>query len=132
MIETYVHVGIIVVLAINTLVALYGIVYRRSLVKKLISLTLLSDTVFIAIVFTGFIYKHPVLPPVYITWSEEEVTILLEHAVDPLPQALVLTGIVIGFAVNALIAFGIIQLYRLTKTTDARRAVKYVIGEVSE
>ncbi|MEM1879498.1 MAG: NADH-quinone oxidoreductase subunit K, partial [Desulfurococcaceae archaeon] len=80
----------------------------------------------------GFIYKHPVLPPVYITWSEEEVTILLEHAVDPLPQALVLTGIVIGFAVNALIAFGIIQLYRLTKTTDARRAVKYVIGEVSE
>lgn len=132
MFEAYTHVTLLVVLSFNVLISLYGIIYRRSLVKKLISLTILSDTVFVAIVFTGFIYKYPVLPPVYGTGGGEEVAILLHHAVDPLPQALVLTGIVIGFAVNALIAFGIIQLYRLTKTTDARRVVRFILEEVSE
>lgn len=132
MLESYSYVLLITILGLNTLVALYGIVYRRSLVKKLISLTILSDTVFVAIVFVGFIYKHPPVPPVYFEGSPEEIRFVMEHAVDPLPQALVLTGIVIGFAVNALIAFGIIQLYRLTGTTDAKRAVRVLLQEVKE
>ncbi len=53
-----------------------------------------------------------------------------QHAVDPLPQALVLTGIVISMAVNALIAFGIIQAYRITGSTDAKVVVKHFSEEV--
>lgn len=130
--EGFSYMLMITILALNTLIALYGIIYRRSLVKKLISLTILSDTVFITIILVGFVYKHPPAPPVYATGTQEELRYLLEHAVDPLPQALVLTGIVIGFAVNALVAFGIIQLYRLTGTTDARKAVGVLLQEVGE
>jgi multicomponent Na+:H+ antiporter subunit C len=130
-VEGFVYVLFIVVLAANALLSIYGIVYRRSLVKKLISLTILSDTVFVSIILVGFIFKYPVVPPVYSGVSGEEAY-LLEHASDPLPQALVLTGIVIGLAVNALIAFGVIQVYRLTGTTDAKRAIRVLVEEVME
>lgn len=53
---------------------------------------------------------------------------MIKHASDPLPQALVLTGIVIGLAINALIAFGIIQAYRLTGTTDAKKIIEILSG----
>jgi len=130
-VEGFVYVLFIVVLAVNALLSIYGIVYRRSLVKKLISLTILSDTVFVSIILVGFIFKYPVVPPVYSGVGGEEAY-LLEHGSDPLPQALVLTGIVIGLAVNALIAFGVIQVYRLTGTTDAKRAIRVLVEEVME
>lgn len=129
--EDFVYVLFVVILIINALIAIYGIVFRRSLVKKLISLTILSDTVFIAIILVGYIFTYPTVPPVY-SGVEGEKEFLLKHASDPLPQALVLTGIVIGLAVNALIAFGIIQVYRLTGTTDAKRAVSVLVEEVLE
>lgn len=118
---------LIVVLALNIVLSIYGIVYRRSLLKKLISLTILSDTVFVAMLSLGYRFVHPLVPPVLLTYDESGVEELLSHASDPLPQALVLTGIVIGLAVNALIAFGIIQLYRLTGTTDAKEAVRTLL-----
>jgi multicomponent Na+:H+ antiporter subunit C len=130
-VEGFVYALFIVVLVVNALMAIYGIVFRRSLVKKLISLTILSDTVFVAIILVGFVFKYPVVPPVY-SGVEGEERFLLEHASDPLPQALVLTGIVIGLAVNALIAFGIIQIYRLTGTTDAKKTIRVLVEEVME
>lgn len=129
--EGFVYMLFVVVLAVNALLSIYGIVYRRSLIKKLISMTILSDTIFVSIILVGFIFKYPVVPPVYSGVGGEE-TYLLEHGSDPLPQALVLTGIVIGLAVNALIAFGIIQVYRLTGTTDAKRAIRVLVEEVME
>lgn len=132
MLEEYTFILISGVLAVNAIMAIYGIVYRPSLVKKLISLTILSDTIFIAIIFVGFIFKYPLVPPVYSEYSEETANFLANHASDPLPQALVLTGIVIGLAVNALIAFGIIQVYRLTRTTDARKAIRSLLEEDGE
>lgn len=128
-IEEFTYVLIICVLIINALISIYGIVYRRSLTKKLISLTVLSDTVFVAIILAGFIFTYPIVPPVYSDIQGADKDFLLNHASDPLPQALVLTGIVIGLAVNALIAFGIIQVYRLTGTIDARKAVKSLLEE---
>jgi multicomponent Na+:H+ antiporter subunit C len=130
-VESFVYVLFIVVLTLNAFIAIYGIVFRRSLVKKLISLTILSDTVFVSIILVGCIFTYPIVPPVY-SGVEGEKEFLLKHASDPLPQALVLTGIVIGLAVNALIAFGIIQVYRLTGTTDAKRAVSALVEEVME
>lgn len=130
--EAYTYVLMVSVLALNALISIYGIVYRRSLVKKLIALTILSDTVFISIILVGFMFTHPLVPPVYTGMEASEAEFLVKHASDPLPQALVLTGIVIGLAVNALIAFGIIQAYRLSGTTDARKLIKLLVEEVSE
>jgi multicomponent Na+:H+ antiporter subunit C len=40
------------------------------------------------------------------------------HVVDPVPQALVLTAIVIGVAVNALLLALIVRMYKKKKTLD--------------
>ena len=40
------------------------------------------------------------------------------HMVDPLPQALILTAIVIGFAVMAFLLTLIVQTARATKTLE--------------
>ena len=45
-------------------------------------------------------------------------------SVDPLPQALVLTAIVIGLAVTLFLVFLTLQAYRLYKTTDVREIAK--------
>lgn len=132
MLEAYVYVLVITVLALNALLSIYGVIYRRSLVKKLIALTILSDTVFVVIVLVGFVFTYPIVPPVYSNASATEALFLAKHASDPLPQALVLTGIVIGLAVNALIAFGVIQAYRLARTTDAKKLVKSLVEEGGE
>ncbi|MEM2025310.1 MAG: sodium:proton antiporter [Desulfurococcaceae archaeon] len=119
-------------LLINALLSIYGIVYKRSLVKKLIGLTILSDTVFVSIILVGFIFTHPIVPPVYSSFDQSDQEFLVSHASDPLPQALVLTGIVIGLAVNALIAFSIIQTYTLSGTVDAKQLVETLTEEVTE
>ncbi|MEZ0394769.1 MAG: sodium:proton antiporter [Desulfurococcaceae archaeon] len=111
-------------MALCALLSIYGIVGRRSLTKKLISLTILSDTSFVLYILIGYRFVHPSVPPIYTEYSQGYVAYLSRHAVDPLPQALVLTGVVIGMAVNALIAFGIIQAYRLCGTTDAKLLVE--------
>ncbi|ADV64420.1 Na+/H+ antiporter subunit C [Desulfurococcus mucosus] len=123
---------LLIVLVLNALISIYGIVYRRSLVKKLISLTMLSDTVFVVFIMIGYRLVYPSIPPILVELTPENLEYVKQHGVDPLPQALVLTGIVIGMAVNALIAFGIIQAYRLKGTTDARRLVEAVSEEVPE
>ncbi|WP_448577489.1 sodium:proton antiporter [Thermosphaera sp.] len=121
---------ILIMLFTNTLLSIYGIVYRRSLTKKLIALTILSDTANVVFILIGFRFVQPAVPPVLTELSLENLEYLKQHAVDPLPQALVLTGIVISMAVNALIAFGIIQAYRITGSTDARIVVKHFGEEV--
>ncbi|RLG84378.1 MAG: Na+/H+ antiporter subunit C, partial [Thermoprotei archaeon] len=46
---------------------------------------------------------------------------MLSRSVDPLPQALVITAIVINMAVTLFIVFIAIQTYRLYGTLDARK-----------
>lgn len=132
-IETYAWSVFLITMGVNLLVAIYGIIYRPTLTKKLIALTILSDTVFLLFLSTGFRLTYPLVPPVMLDYNNpEEVEHLIEHASDPLPQALVLTGIVIGLAVNALIAFGIIQIYRLTGSVDVRKVVPAYLEAESE
>lgn len=123
---------VLIMLLINTVISIYGIIYRRSLTKKLIALTILSDTANLTFILVGYRFIQPSIPPVLTELSLENLEYLKHHAVDPLPQALVLTGIVISMAVNALIAFGIIQAFRITGSTDARTVVRYFSEEAME
>ena len=102
-------------------VALYGIVARPSIAKKIISLTILSDALNVLAIFVGF--RTFSIPPVLLT-TDVDAEILQGFstlAVDPLPQALVLTAIVIGLAVNLFLIFLALQVYRLYGTLDTRR-----------
>lgn len=98
-------------------ISIYGIVVRPSLTKKIISLTILGDALNVLAIFIGF--KVFSIPPVLIPGVELELFVGL--AVDPLPQALVLTAIVIGLAVTLFLVFLALQIYRLYGTLDTRR-----------
>jgi multicomponent Na+:H+ antiporter subunit C len=81
---------------------------RRSLLRMLFGLILLSNAVNLLILTVGGLSRGN--PPLISTGE----SVLAAGAANPLPQALVLTAIVIGFG---LIAFALILVYRTYATT---------------
>lgn len=102
-------------------ISLYGIVARPSITKKIISLTILGDALNVLAIFIGF--RAFSIPPVLLEPDVDtnELLNFTYSAVDPLPQALVLTAVVIGLAVNLFLIFLALQVYRLYGTLDSRR-----------
>jgi len=94
------------------LVGLYGVITRRNLVKIAISLSIMEISTFLFFALIGYIDGGvaPIVDPA----DPDKVY------VDPLPQALVLTAIVIGLATTSLLLSIIIRLYRKYKTFDIR------------
>jgi len=94
------------------LIGLYAVLMKKHLVKIVIGLSIIESGVNLLFVDVGYISNHtaPIFSPGY------------EHAadkmVDPVPQALVLTAIVIGFATTALALSLVIRLYRHHKTAN--------------
>ncbi|WP_440059083.1 NADH-quinone oxidoreductase subunit K [Thermogladius sp. 4427co] len=105
MIESYIYVYIVLTITATIGVSLYGIVSRPHIVKKLVLLTILADAMNILVVLFGY-YIGAVSPPVYPGGSLEgfqfpsleELTRFSEISVDPIPQVLIVTAIVIGLA----------------------------------
>lgn len=126
-IETYLFTVLIMSMFVNLGVALYGVLAKPSLIKKIISLTILSDTANTFAIIIG--YRRwpspytPVKPPVLtnLNPSAHDILVFVTTSVDPLPQALVLTAIVIGLAITLFLVFLTLQVYRLYGTTDVRR-----------
>ena len=94
------------------LVGLYGVLTRRNLIKIVISLSIMEFSVFILLALIGYIDGG--IAPI-ITDLETN-----PNYVDPLPQAMVLTAIVIGLATTAMLMAIAIRLYRKYKTFDIR------------
>ncbi|MCP4310859.1 MAG: cation:proton antiporter subunit C [Bacteroidetes bacterium] len=94
------------------LVGLYGVITRRNLIKIVISKSIMEFSIFLFLVLIGYIDTG--LAPIVDPGSGDQVY------VDPLPQAMVLTAIVIGLAVTAMLMATSIRLYRKYKTFDIR------------
>jgi multicomponent Na+:H+ antiporter subunit C len=92
------------------LVGLYGVITRRNLVKIAISVSVMEFSVFLFFALIGYV-KDGVAP---IVNPADPV----KTYVDPLPQAMVLTAIVIGLATTSLMMAIIIRLYRKYGTFD--------------
>ena len=92
------------------LVGLYGALTRRNLIKIAISLSIMEVSTFLFFALIGYIEggRAPIVNP-----AEPD-----QIYVDPLPQALVLTAIVIGLATTSLLMAVIIRIYRKYKTFD--------------
>ena len=98
------------------LVGLYGIITRRNLVKIVISLSIMEFSVFLFLAMIGYVEggSAPIIDPA----APDTIY------VDPLPQAMVLTAIVIGLATTAMLMSVIIRIYRKYKTLDIREIKK--------
>lgn len=97
-------------------VGLYCVVRRRNLIKIIIGLGIMEYAVNLFFVLIGYRVegRAPIL-------AQDQV---IEKMVDPLPQALVLTAIVIGLAVTALMVGIAIRIYDKYKTFDITRINK--------
>ena len=99
------------------LVGLYGAVSNRNLVKVVISQVIASHGVHLLLVLIG--YRAGGTPPILEPGVGAET--FAQIAVDPLPQALVLTSIVIGLGVLALLVALAVRLYERYGTFDLAR-----------
>lgn len=90
------------------------LILSRHLVRILLGIMLISATVNLTIFLAGRIGPNP--PPVI----PEGLTVLGADAANPLPQALVLTAIVIGFSLIAFAAALALQTFRSLDTLDNR------------
>lgn len=86
----------------------------RHVLRILLGVMLISATVNLTIFLAGRIGPNP--PPVI----REGQTVLEAGAANPLPQALVLTAIVIGFSLVAFAAALALRTYRSLGTLDSQ------------
>jgi multisubunit Na+/H+ antiporter MnhC subunit len=94
------------------LTGLYGVITRRNLIKIAISLSIMEFSVFLFLALVG--YREGGVAPIVDTAAP------VQTYVDPLPQAMVLTAIVIGLATTAMLMTVIIRIYRKYGTFDIR------------
>lgn len=94
------------------LVGLYGVLTRRNLIKIIIGLSFMEFSIFLFLVLIGYIDSGsaPILPR----------TGTITRFVDPLPQAMVLTAIVIALAANAMLLAIAVRIYKKYGTFDIR------------
>lgn len=95
------------------LIGLYAVVTQRNLIRIVIGLNVSDVGINLLLVTLGFIDggKVPIFAP-------GQAAGLM---VDPVPQALVLTSIVIGFGVTALMLTLVMRIYAHHGTIDASR-----------
>lgn len=85
---------------------------RRSMFKMIIGLILLGNGANLLIFLLGRLVKGK--PPVI----EDGMKVFLDSYADPLPQALVLTAIVIGFGLQSFAIILIKRVYKVLNTDD--------------
>jgi multicomponent Na+:H+ antiporter subunit C len=91
------------------LIGLYAVLVKKHLTKIVIGLSIIDSGVHLLFIAVGFI-KGGTAP----IFSSKGIELVNGGAqmVDPVPQALVLTAIVIGFGVTAVALSLVIRLYR--------------------
>lgn len=122
-INTYLLSVVLASLLANFVISLYAIFFKPHYIKKIIALTIFSDTANTFAIFIGYrrwINQNPSKVPVLTDLNPRAIEEFAKLAVDPLPQALVLTAIVIGLAVILFLVFLGWILYSHYKTLDMR------------
>ncbi len=93
---------------------LYCLIAKKHLVKKIIGMTIMEYAINLFIILLG--YKKNGIPPILL--ENMDVNTFVQQSVDPLPQALVLTSIVIGLSTLAMMVAISLRLYEKYKTFD--------------
>lgn len=96
----------------TTLIGFFGIILKHNLMMKIIAMDVMSTGVvaYYVLVASRSGLFTPILDP-----SETSAAIVYA---DPVPQSVILTAIVIGFSIQALMLVGVMKLSRNTPTLD--------------
>ncbi|MEM4487927.1 MAG: cation:proton antiporter subunit C [Desulfurococcaceae archaeon] len=105
---------------INVGIALYGVFIKPSVLKKIMAIIIFSDSINILAIALGFrvtLNAYP-SPPILtkIPESPDEISKFVSVSVDPLPQAFVITAVVIGLSIVMLLLSLAIRYYEQYKS----------------
>lgn len=92
------------------LIGFYALTVHRHVIRMILGLVLLEAGVNLTLITIG--YHHKGVAPIITDHASQAVM------VDPIPQALVLTAIVIGVGVQALALALAVKVYQTTGTLD--------------
>ncbi|MCK5766213.1 MAG: cation:proton antiporter subunit C [Bacteroidales bacterium] len=96
------------------LIGLWGIISQKNILKIIISFSIIDTSIHLILVSVGYIKNRtaPIIDgPVTRADAAQQVT-------DPVPQALVLTAIVIGVGITALMLSYALKLYEKNKSLE--------------
>ena len=96
------------------IVGLWGIISQRNIIKMIISFSILDTSVHLLLVAIGYIRNRtaPIID------SSVNKLNAANEITDPLPQALVLTAIVIGVGITALLLTYALKLFRQNSSLE--------------
>lgn len=89
-------------------IAIYGLIVSDNLIKKVMCLSIIESIIILSFLLTGF--KEEAEAPI--------ITEGIQVFVDPMPQALMLTAIVIGVCFNSLAVAFIVKLHKSKGTVN--------------
>ncbi|MCT7983465.1 NADH-quinone oxidoreductase subunit K [Laspinema sp. A4] len=89
----------------------FGILFKKNLVMKIVSMDIMSTGVIAYYVFVAS--RGGVVSPIVAADGVDNVAYA-----DPVPQAVILTAIVIGFSIQAVMLVGVMKLARDNPTLE--------------
>lgn len=96
-------------------IGIYGVIARRNILKTVICIGIMETAIILYFVSSKVVYeKAPIIAD----------TISSAYIADPIPQALMITTIVIGVGVTAIALTMFINLYHRFGTTNWEKAKK--------
>jgi multicomponent Na+:H+ antiporter subunit C len=95
------------------IIGLWGMLFKKNLVKKLIGMNILQSSIIIFYVASASKYKAtvPVIDP-------RLGAIIPDHYINPLPHTLMLTAIVVSVATTGVALALLITIYKRYKTLN--------------
>jgi multicomponent Na+:H+ antiporter subunit C len=105
-------------------IGLYTVIMRRNIIKKIIGLNIMETSVFFFLISIGYLEKG--IAPIHLGEAEAS------QMVNPLPQALILTGIVVAVSVTAVALSMVILLYQQYGTLDVDHLMREEVDEEKE
>ena len=103
-------------------IGVYGLCARRNIIKTIISLGIMGGGVILF--FLSINRTAESMPPIF--------TSNIAVAADPLPQALVITAIVVGISVTAVALIMFIAMYHKYGTTNWLKVMKHRLEREDE
>ncbi len=105
---------IYLLVALMVFIGLYGIIAKKNIIKIIVGMNILGYATNLLFIVLGYKWNGiaPIIP--------QNITVerFVQTAVDPLPQALVLTAIVIDLGFSAFLAALAIRMYAKYGTFD--------------
>lgn len=95
----------------TTLCGFFGIIFKKNLVMKIVSMDIMSTGVIAYYVLVAS--REGVFTPIASTANSGSYA-------DPVPQAVILTAIVIGFSIQALMLVGVMKLAKDNPTLETK------------